>query len=436
MNAPVILEGFSRLSKEDKIRLISESIMDPSISEELATYWHPEKQELFDHFSENTLTNYYLPFGIAPNFFINGKIYHIPMVVEESSVVAAAAASAKFWMDRGGFHAKVLSTRKKGHIHFLWHADKTLLFNHFENIKKKLIRDTHPLTANMVNRGGGIYNLTLEDYTDKLPGYFRLAVDFETADSMGANFINTTLEAMANSLIASIQEILSEHTKDIEIIMSILSNHYPDCLVECSVQCNQNQLDQLDGSISGKDFARKFKTAVDIACLDPFRAVTHNKGIMNGIDAVVLATGNDFRAIEAGAHAFAANSGVYKSLSTVELTNDTFKFTLLLPLALGTVGGLTVLHPLAKRGMQILGNPSAKELMMITASVGLASNFAAVKALITNGIQKGHMRMHLSNLLNQFQLTDLQKQAVVQYFNDKPISYSTVKKYVSMIYNL
>ncbi len=436
MKTPVFLEGFSKLSKEEKIRTIAEVLSDPSFTEEAASFQHIDNQSLFDSFSENTLTNYYLPFGIAPNFIINQKIYHIPMVVEESSVVAAASSSAKFWSTRGGFRAKVVSSLKKGHVHFLWTADKVILLENFEAIKQQILAGTSPITANMQKRGGGIVSIALEDYTKKMANYYRLSFDFNTVDSMGANFINTTLESAALTLRSYVDQKIPEKSDCLEVIMSILSNYTPECIAECQVSCPVEQLDKVDGVTQAATFVHKFQKAVEIATIDPYRATTHNKGIMNGIDAVVLATGNDFRAVEAGAHAFASSDGTYRSLSSVEIKEGIFTFSLQIPLSIGTVGGLTALHPLAKRAMQILGNPTANELMMIIAAAGLANNFAAIKALVTKGIQQGHMKMHLPNILSQFNLTASQKAQATEYFKGNAVSHSAVRNFLKNELNI
>jgi hydroxymethylglutaryl-CoA reductase len=177
-------------------------------------------------------------------------------------------------------------------------------------------------------------------------------------------------------------------------------------------------------------YARKFVQAVEIAQVEPFRAVTHNKGIMNGIDAVVLATGNDFRAVAAGAHAFASKDGSYKSLTGASITEGIFEFWIEIPLSLGTVGGLTKLHPLARLSMEILQNPSAKELMQITAVAGLAQNFAALRALTTTGIQHGHMKMHLMNILNQLEANVHEKELIIEAFQHKTVTHSAVAEYL------
>ena len=198
--------------------------------------------------------------------------------------------------------------------------------------------------------------------------------------------------------------------------MSILSNYVPECLVRAEVSCDVEELSHKN--INGSDFAKKFVRAIKIAQNEPYRAVTHNKGIMNGVDAVILATGNDFRAIEAGVHAYASRDGVYRSLSNAEIKDGIFTFSIELPLALGTVGGLTKLHPLVKLCLNLLQNPSAKELMSIVAVAGLAQNFAAVKSLVTTGIQEGHMKMHLLNILNQHQASSTEKEIIQAQFKE------------------
>jgi hydroxymethylglutaryl-CoA reductase len=217
--------------------------------------------------------------------------------------------------------------------------------------------------------------------------------------------------------------------------MAILSNFNPDCIVECSVKCNTQQLQEISGNLSAIDFAKKFETAVSIANIDIYRAATHNKGIFNGIDAVVIATGNDFRAIEAGGHAYAASNGTYRSLSSIETNHENFKFSLKVPISLGTVGGITNVHPLAQTSLKILDYPSAMELMQIAASVGLANNFSAIRALISTGIQKGHMKLHLSNILKSFDANDFEKEKITSYFKNKTVSFSESERIITDLRN-
>jgi hydroxymethylglutaryl-CoA reductase len=252
---------------------------------------------------------------------------------------------------------------------------------------------------------------------------------------MGANFINSILEELARVFKGAVllDNSFNSNEKDVQIIMCILSNYTPDCIVEASVECPIEDLGQFAGEMGPREFAEKFSTAVRIAEIDPNRAVTHNKGIMNGIDSVVIATGNDFRAIEACAHAYAARDGQYRSLSTVSLSDDKFKFSIRVPLAVGTVGGLTSLHPLAKTSLAILENPSAEELMQVMAAVGLAQNFGAVKSLVTTGIQKGHMKLHLLNILNQMDATQSEIEKGKEFFVDKVVSYTGVRDFLNSI---
>ena len=432
------VKGFSKLSKEEKIDWITNNYFVNPLEAKinLKKYWNSDEnlQRLHDEFIENTLTNFYLPYGVAPNFTINGKSYTIPMAIEESSVVAAASKAAKFWGERGGFKATIINTEKIGQVHFLFNGNSEKLTAFFNKIKPTFFDDTQEITKNMQKRGGGILDIELRNKTNEIPNYYQLHATFNTKDSMGANFINTCLEQFAKTLENQAQEYsdFTSEEKNIQIVMSILSNFVPNCVVRVEVSCPIDQLSD-DKNIDSAEFAQKFATAVRIAEVEPFRAVTHNKGIMNGIDAVVLATGNDFRAVEAGIHAYASKSGQYSSLSHVKIENNIFTFWMEIPLALGTVGGLTSLHPLVKFSMELLGKPSAEELMQIVAAAGLAQNFAALRSLTTTGIQQGHMKMHLMNILNQHQATKEEKQKVLEYFKDTTVSHILVVDYLEKI---
>jgi hydroxymethylglutaryl-CoA reductase len=432
------IAGFSKLTKRDKIAWIAKNFLYANpveVVKEFAEYWHDnvEAQKLLDGFSENTLTNFPVPFGIAPNFKINDQIYAVPMVIEESSVVAAASNAAKFWLNRGGFKAEVLSTKKVGQVHFIYKGDGEKLKSFFTQIKNELKAGVKHITTKMEERGGGIVDMELIDFTATEPDYYQLRAYFETVDSMGANFINSCLEEFGQQLEAKIaaSDLFNVTEKVIEIVMCILSNYTPDCLVRAEVSCPVDDLGTFDnGNMSAAEFAAKFERAVRIARIDPYRATTHNKGIMNGIDAVVLATGNDFRAVEACAHTYAAHDGTYRSLSECEVKDGVFRFWLNFPIAIGTVGGLTSLHPLAKRSLELLGNPNAKQLMEIIACVGLAQNFAAVRSLTTTGIQAGHMKMHLTNILASMQANDEEVLKAKKYFEDKTVSVSAVREFL------
>ncbi len=429
------VSGFSKLSKEEKINWIANEYFVNS-SEAISVikqYWNSDTklQQLHDDFIENTITNFYLPLGIAPNFLVNNTYYSIPMVIEESSVVAAASKSAKYWSTRGGFKTTVINSEKIGQVHFIYKGEAENLKKFFTEIKNKFFSDTEFLTKNMQKRGGGILDIELRNKTNELENYFQIHATFETKDSMGANFINSCLEQFAKTLTSEAQQFseFSETEKNIEIIMSILSNYVPNCIVHAEVSCKVEEL--ADKNIENpNEFANKIIQAIQIAKIEPFRAVTHNKGIMNGIDAVVLATGNDFRAVEAGVHAYASRNGKYSSLTDAKIENGVFTMWLEIPLALGTVGGLTSLHPMVKIALEILGKPSAHQLMQIVAATGLAQNFAALRSLTTTGIQAGHMKMHINNILNQFEVTSSERKIILNHFENNSISHSAVVTFI------
>jgi hydroxymethylglutaryl-CoA reductase len=428
-----IVSGFSKLSKQEKINWLNTQLQDDDL-QYITRFWQDDEREqkILDDFSENTISNFIFPYGIAPNFSIDGKVYAVPMVIEESSVVAAASKSAKFWLTRGGFKTKIISTTKVGHVHFIYQGDKDKLHDFFNLHKVRFLEAVKDITHNMEKRGGGVKDLTLIDKTKSLENYFQLEATFETCDAMGANFINSVLEEFAQCLMTFADQYNSftESEKNIDVIMSILTNYTPKCLVRAYVECPIEELGKFDRGMSAQEFAYKFERAVQIAKVDVNRAVTHNKGIFNGIDAVVLATGNDFRAIEACGHAFAAKDGQYRGLSSCMISNGKFKFELEIPLALGTVGGLTSLHPMAATTLKLLDKPSAAQLMKIVACVGLAQNFGAVRSLVTTGIQKGHMKMHLLNILNQLNATKQQVEMAKSHFEDKTVSFSAVREFL------
>jgi len=435
MSKKRIISGFSKLSKTEKLEVLSESHND---SEELVNdfknYWHhnAKTQQLFEEFSENTISNFYIPFGVAPNFVIDDKSYIVPMVIEESSVIAAASNAAKWWAERGGFHTEIISTKKVGQVHFLWSGDYDKLNKVFPELKAKLLDSTKEITANMVKRGGGITDIQLIDKRHEIDDYFQIMAEFETVDSMGANFINSCLEDFAITLCQFFIEkpIFKKEERDCKIIMSILSNYTPDCLVRVWVECDVDDFADIDEDLTAVAFVTKFQYAIKIAQVDKYRATTHNKGVFNGIDSVAIATGNDFRAVEVCGHAYAARNGKYSSLTNVEVKDGKFRYILTIPLALGTVGGLTTLHPLAKRSLQLLNYPTAYDLMRVAASVGLANNFSAVKSLITKGIQKGHMKMHLMNILNKLDVDSDKKKIAIAHFKKHKVTYGAVAEFV------
>lgn len=332
---------------------------------------------------ENVIAVHTLPLGLALNFRINGKDVAIPMVVEEASVVAAASNAAKMVKDGGeGFKVEVTENIIQGHVHIL---DLTDVASAAEVIKSKtdlIMGYTNQFCEGMCKRGGGITNIEVHPLSGN-----SLAVHFfmDAKDAMGANAINTCLEG-AGPLIAS----LTGGRKG----MCILSNLSPEHRAKASFEMHPGPLRTED--LSGRDVAKLLVEAYEFACQSPFRAVTHNKGIMNGIDAVALATGQDWRAIEANAHAWACHKhGAYRSMSTFAYDEEAniFSGELDIPLQVGARGGATK-HPTVADSFQILGQPNTEELAGIIVSAGLASNIAACRALVTDGIQKGHMKLH------------------------------------------
>ena len=429
--------GFSKLSKEEKIELICSNylgnckedleILDKYLNNDINI------QSIHDTFSENTLSNFYFPFSVAPNFLINNKNYCLPMVIEESSVIAAASNSAKFWYDKGGFRAKVISSEKIGQIHFLFNGEFQKIKKFIDDSKSKLIDATSKISSKMIKRGGGINSINLIDMSRKYNNYYQLSVSFNTVDSMGANFINSCLEIITKKMCEEIKipEYLTEKEKDINIIMSIVSNSTPNCIVEANAECQIDEIGEING-LNSKEFAEKFFHAVEISKIDLGRAVTNNKGIMNGVDSILISTGNDFRAVEASVHSFACKDGEYKGLTECSIDNNIFSIKLTLPISIGTVGGITDLHPMVKLSHKLLGKPNASSLMEIIASAGLAQNFAAIKSLITAGIQKGHMKMHLINLLKKNNATENQIENAKVFFKEKKITSKAVQDFLNL----
>lgn len=432
------VDGFSRLGKPARRDWADAAFAKTpgALADLYASFDHGDDrvQAALDGFAENTVANFALPLGIAPNFVVDDRAYAVPMAVEESSVVAAASMGAKYWGRRGGFRTTVLGTEKVGQLFFAWGGPEAPLRAALPQVEAELRAASAPHTVNMERRGGGVLGLGLVAHGE-LPGQFELRGRFDTRDSMGANFVNTVLEAWGAALPAVLAKALPAETAAHgapEITMAILSNYTPDCVVRAEVGCHVSEMGAGAGGYSAGEVAERFARAVRIARVSPYRAATHNKGIMNGVDAVVIATGNDFRAVEACAHAYAGRDGQYRSLSQCTLDDaGRFRFWLDLPLALGTVGGLTRAHPLAAANLALLGDPSAEQLMRVVAAVGLAQNFAAVRSLVTTGIQAGHMRLHLGNLLTQLGATPAQSAAAEAHFATAPVSVAGVRDFLA-----
>ncbi|WP_285439368.1 hydroxymethylglutaryl-CoA reductase, degradative [Carnobacterium sp. ISL-102] len=348
--------------------------------------------ELADNMIENHLANYELPLGAALNFLVDGKEYVVPMAIEEPSVIAAASAGAKIIAQAGGFKTTISDRTMIGQVALKDIPDLTFAKSNLVQHKKAILKKANDAHPSIVARGGGATDLLIRfieaDNEVQSPEFLVVHLHVSTLEAMGANIINTMMEGISVYL-----EELTGGTA----LMSILSNYATECLASAVCQIPVDLLKKND--YTGEEVRDRLIEAGQLAYVDPYRAVTHNKGIMNGIDAVVLASGNDWRAISAGAHAYASNSGQYRSLSVwKKADNGDLIGQLTLPLPVGSVGGSISIHPAAKFSKRLMGYQSAKELEAVIVSVGLAQNFSALKALVTEGIQKGHMGLQARSL--------------------------------------
>lgn len=341
-------------------------------------------QEIGEIQIENFITQYQIPEGLAMNYVINGKEYIVPMVTEEPSVIAASSHGAGIIKRSGGFKAKIHSRLMMGQVVLENVDDAKILVNQLQTQISTLIEVANQAHPSIVKRGGGAREI---EFRILAPDMVSVDLFVDVQEAMGANILNTMLEAVA-------VKISEQYHRD--ILMSILSNYATKCLVTATCEIPTDILGK--NGIDGKNVAQKFAQASRLAQLDPYRAATHNKGIMNGVDAVVIASGNDWRAVEASCHAYASRDGQYRGLSSWEIQDDKLVGKITLPLPVGAVGGSIGIVPLAKLNKQLLTFENAKELETIIASVGLAQNFAALYALVTEGIQKGHMRLQLKSL--------------------------------------
>ena len=348
--------------------------------------------KIADGMIENVVGRFELPLGIATNFLVNGKDYLIPMAVEEPSVVAAASHMAKMTRASGGFQASSDRPIMRGQIQVMdlenLHDTKAKILEH----KNELISAANEKDKTLVNLGGGCEDLEVHLFNETPAGpmlVVHLLVD--VCDAMGANTVNTMAEHIAP---------LIEKLTDGRVRLRILSNLADKRLVTASVKLSASQFDTKN--YSGTEVIKGIFEAASFAAVDPYRAATHNKGVMNGIDPIIVVTGNDWRAIEAGAHAFAARDGHYTSLTDWSISNNgDLLGKITLPMAVGLVGGATKTHPTAKAAIALLGVKTATELGQVIAAVGLAQNLAALRALATEGIQRGHMTLHARNIAVQ-----------------------------------
>ena len=341
-----------------------------------------------DQMSENVLATFALPYSFVPDVVVDEQVYQVPFVTEEPSVVAAASFAAKIIKRSGGFKTTIHKRQMIGQVALYQVANIEVAIKNIQNHKQKLLELANQAHPSIVNRGGGARDLRVEWLNDEAE-FLVVYLTVDTQEAMGANILNTMLEALKTPL---------EELTDGESLMAILSNYATEALVTATCEIDIRFLSR--NKSEAIDIAKKIVLASQFAKQDPYRASTHNKGIFNGIDAVVLATGNDWRAIEAGAHAYASRNGSYQGLTTwsIKEATQTLCGEITLPLPIATKGGSIGLNPTVEVSFDLLKQPTAKELASIIASIGLAQNFAALKALVSTGIQHGHMKLQAKSL--------------------------------------
>ena len=380
--------GFSKKSYQERLELLqAQALLSPERQESL------EQDEqmsvaVADQLSENVVGTFSLPYSLVPEVLVNGQEYTVPYVTEEPSVVAAACYASKIIKRAGGFTAQVHERQMIGQVALYQVTDLEQAQEKIDGKKSELLELANQAYPSIVKRGGGARDLHVEQIkgeTDFLVVYLHV----DTQEAMGANMLNTMLEAL--------KPVLEELSQG-QSLMGILSNYATDSLVTASCRIAFRYLSRQKDQ--GREIAEKIALASQFAQADPYRATTHNKGIFNGIDAILIATGNDWRAIEAGAHAFASRDGHYQGLSSWRLDLETEELVgeMPLPMPVATKGGSIGLNPRVALSHELLGNPSAKELAQIIVSIGLAQNFAALKALVSTGIQQGHMKLQAKSL--------------------------------------
>ncbi|MBO1002816.1 hydroxymethylglutaryl-CoA reductase, degradative [Pseudogracilibacillus auburnensis] len=407
------IPGFYHLTLSERLDKISETV-DLSDEEKTTLLDKGLSVQQADQMIENVIGTFPIPLGIAVNFKVNGEDVFIPMATEEASVVAAASNAAKLTYQTGGFTTSTTGSIMRGQIQIINVKNPYHTLAKIYEKKEDIIQLCNEQDQTLVALGGGAKDIEVLVLEESKMVVVHVLVD--TRDAMGANAVNTMLEAVAP---------LIEEISEAEVVLRILSNLADKRIVRARATF-ENPFN------NKKDEVERFLSAYKLAMIDPYRAATHNKGIMNGISAVALATGNDTRAIEAGAHAYAASSGVYRSLSHWELGDDGHIIgTIELPLVVGIVGGATQTHPVAKLALKLMKIKSAEQLAGIIAATGLAQNFAALRALATDGIQKGHMKLHARNMALMAGAKMEQVDKVIQQAAEKEtFNFDTMKEIV------
>ena len=413
--------GFSKKSYQERLeQLKAQALLSP----EKQTSLEQDEQisvTVADQLSENVVGTFSLPYSLVPEVLVNGQEYTVPYVTEEPSVVAAASYASKIIKRAGGFTAQVHERQMIGQVALYQVADPEQAQEKITSKKAELLELANQAYPSIVKRGGGARDLHVEQIkgeTDFLVVYLHV----DTQEAMGANMLNTMLEALKPVL----EELSQGHS-----LMGILSNYATDSLVTASCRIAFRYLSRQKDQ--GREIAEKMALASQFAQADPYRASTHNKGIFNGIDAILIATGNDWRAIEAGAHAFASRDGRYQGLSqwTLDLEREELVGQMTLPMPVATKGGSIGLNPRVALSHELLGNPSAKELAQIIVSIGLAQNFAALKALVSTGIQQGHMKLQAKSLALLAGASESEVAPLVdRLIADKTFNLETAQRYL------
>ncbi|HGD4091119.1 TPA: hydroxymethylglutaryl-CoA reductase, degradative [Streptococcus agalactiae] len=413
--------GFSKKSPEERIHYLEKQDFLADSSLEIVTNQDLLSLSLANQMAENVIGRIALPFSLVPDVLVNGKVYQVPYVTEEPSVVAAASFAAKIIKRSGGFLTTVHNRKMIGQVAIYDVQDSQHTKESILNQKQQLLEIANAAHPSIVKRGGGACDLTIEIKEDFLIVY--LMVD--TKEAMGANMVNTMMEALSSPL---------EDISKGKSLMSILSNYATESLVTATCRVDLRFLSrQKEEAIK---LAQKMTMASQLAQVDPYRASTHNKGIFNGIDAIVLATGNDWRAIEAGAHTYAVKDGQYRGLSkwSYKVDDNFLEGTLTLPMPVATKGGSIGINPSVQLAHDLLGRPNAKELASIVLSIGLAQNFAALKALVSTGIQAGHMKLQAKSLALLAGAKEEQISEVVkQLLDSKHMNLETAQKIVNKL---
>lgn len=380
--------GFSKKSLQERLQILKDYHLLNEDNQTNLEHNHMLPLSTADQMSENVLATFALPYSFVPVVVVDEEVYQVPFVTEEPSVVAAASFAAKIIKRSGGFKTTIHNRQMIGQVALYQVANIEVAIKNIQNHKQELLELANQAHPSIVNRGGGACDLRVE-WLNGEAEFLVVYLTVDTQEAMGANILNTMLEALKTPL---------EELTGGESLMAILSNYATEALVTATCEIDIRFLDR--NKSEALDIAKKIVLASQFAKQDPYRASTHNKGIFNGIDAVVLATGNDWRAIEAGAHTYASRNGSYQGLTTwsIKEATQTLCGEITLPLPIATKGGSIGLNPTVEVSFDLLKQPTAKEFASIIASIGLAQNFAALKALVSTGIQHGHMKLQAKSL--------------------------------------